>query len=149
MIVTRKDMESMTPERRPHYLNENAVRVMRSLGEITGLKGLGVHHVELEPGRDSTEYHFHHAEEECVFMLSGELELLLGDERHTLRAGDFVGHPAGGAAHLMRNVSDSVATYLLFGQRLTQDTVDYPHAGKRLVINGDDMSLLDLPEFGS
>ncbi|MEM1112452.1 MAG: cupin domain-containing protein [Pseudomonadota bacterium] len=143
-VVTQKTLEAMAPDTRVHFLNENAVRVCKCLSAHVGLEKLGVQHVEIEPGKTSTEFHFHHNEEECIYMLTGTLELRLGSELHTLNAGDFVGHIAGGEPHLMRNISAENATYLLFGQRLEKDTVDYPDLNKRLVINGDATKLVDL-----
>lgn len=145
MLVTKKRRDEMEPETRVHPLNENAVRLTKSLSSIVGLKGLGVHHVEVEPGRVSTEFHFHHSEEECIYMLSGTLQLQLGEELHTISAGDFVGHSARSEPHVMTNVSGEPATYLLFGQRLDKDIVDYPNIGKRLVIDGETELLEDLP----
>ncbi|MEM1402777.1 MAG: hypothetical protein AAGG55_05550 [Pseudomonadota bacterium] len=45
----------------------------------------------------------------------------------------------------MRNVSGESATYLLLGQRLHKDIVDYPKIGKRLVIDGESEMLCNLP----
>ncbi len=136
----------MEPEARVHFLNDEAVRICKCLSAHVGLEGLGVHHVEIEPGKSSTEFHFHHDEEECIYMLSGTLELRLGSELHILKAGDFVGHAAGGEPHVMRNTSGESATYLLFGQRLEKDTVDYPDLNKRLIIDGDFTNLVDLSD---
>lgn len=49
----------MEPEHSVHPLNENAVRLKRSLGDATGLTQLGVHLMTLMPGHESTEYHRH------------------------------------------------------------------------------------------
>lgn len=144
ILVSKADQDAMVPEARIHFLNEGAVRLCKALGDRVGLQGLGVHHIEIEPGKSTTEFHFHHNEEECIYMLTGSLELRLGDELHRLSPGDFVGHPAGGEPHSMRNISDESATYLLFGQRLEKDVVDYPDINKRLLIDGDATTLIDL-----
>ena len=46
-------------------------------------------------------------------------------------AGDFLGHPAGGLAHVMEPVSE--LTYLMGGQRDPDDVVIYPEAGVRRI----------------
>jgi len=143
-IVRKNDIETMTAETRTHFLNENAVRQCKALGDLVGLKGIGIHHIELPPGRESTEYHFHHNEDECIYMLSGEVELLLGDNAYILSAGDFVGHPAGGEPHKMTNIGTTGATYLVIGQRLEIDVVDYPVLNKRLHLDGESSELEDL-----
>ncbi|MDX6481661.1 MAG: hypothetical protein QOG85_2171 [Gaiellaceae bacterium] len=49
-----------------------------------------------------------HVIDEVLFYLSGEVEVLLGDETHTVRAGDMVVVPAG-VIHSQRNTGESVA----------------------------------------
>ena len=52
------------PERRhQHQFNENAIRMTRTLGVAAGLGRIGVHLVRLEPGRASTQHHWHDADE--------------------------------------------------------------------------------------
>lgn len=57
-VITRDEPKSMEPEARVHFLNDKAVRICKYLSAHAGLKGLGVHHVEIEPGNSSTEFHF-------------------------------------------------------------------------------------------
>ena len=60
----RKSVIDALPEKRhAHVLDPEAQRLTRSLGDAVGLKTLGVHLVRLEPGRESTVYHFHHQDE--------------------------------------------------------------------------------------
>jgi len=146
VIVTKEEIDSMEAEPRAHFLNENAMRLCKSLGDYVGLKGLGVHHIELPAGKDSTAYHFHHDEDECIFVLSGKVELFLGGETYHLSEGDFIGHPAGGEPHIMKNMSSASATYLVVGQRLENDIVDYPLLNKRLCIRGDSSELVELAD---
>jgi uncharacterized cupin superfamily protein len=56
----------------------------------------------------------HHANEELLIVLDGELELRTPDGKRTVCKGAVVGFPAGPVgAHRLRNVSDSRARYLL------------------------------------
>ncbi len=68
-------------------------------GDLTGLTGLGFHIIEVEPGRDTTEYHVHYHEDECVYVLSGTATAYIGGEEYQISEGDFVGYRAGGEAH--------------------------------------------------
>jgi len=145
-VFKKAQIDAMDAELRTHFLNDNAIRLSKTLGDRVGLTGLGVHLVELPPGKDSTEYHFHHKEDECIYMLSGEVELQLGEGTYQLSAGDFVGHPAGGDPHVMRNRTGTSATYLVIGQRLEYDSVDYPRLKKRLYNNNGTRELVDLDE---
>ncbi|MGG7567179.1 cupin domain-containing protein [Rhodovulum sp. DZ06] len=115
-----------------HFLNDQAVRTNKSLGDMTGLKAIGVHMVEVEPGRLSTELHVHHHEEEAVYILSGTGTAVIGEEERPVGPGDFIGYRAGGLAHTIRATGDAPLRMLVVGQRLAQDVADYPKLGKRL-----------------
>lgn len=63
----------------------------------TGITGFGFHILDIPPGRDSTEPHFHYREDECIYILSGRGTALIGDEAFDVAAGDFLGYRKGGA----------------------------------------------------
>jgi hypothetical protein len=68
-LLTAADIVAMEPARSVHPLNENAVRLKRSLGDATGLTQLGFHLMTLMPGHESTEYHRHlYAESASTFF---------------------------------------------------------------------------------
>src|SRR5262245_31943736 len=56
---------------------------------------IGVSYEELPPGKQSCPFHFHMVEEEHIVALEGEATLRLGDKRLAIKAGDYVGFPAG------------------------------------------------------
>ncbi len=118
-----------------HFLNPNARRRNKSLGDLTGLSAIGFHIIEVQPGHDSTEQHVHFHEEECLYVLEGEAQATIGDETHVIRAGDFVGYRAGGAAHKLTNTGSAVLRCIVVGQRLEHDVADYTELGKRLFRN--------------
>ncbi|NVK29787.1 MAG: cupin domain-containing protein [Gammaproteobacteria bacterium] len=131
-IVTRSEIEDYTGVDKTHFLNDNARRINKSLGDLTGLSGLGFHLVEIEPGRDSTELHMHYHEEECVYILEGEAVATIGDEEHKVFSGDFIGYRAGGKPHKLHNCGCIVLRCIVVGQRLDHDVGDYPNLGKRI-----------------
>ena len=116
----------------------------KSLGDVTGLTGLGFHRIELMPGHDSSEYHRHLYEEECVYVLSGEGTATIDGQAHALGPGDFLGFARGGPAHVVTNSGDEPLVLLVAGQRLEHDVCDYPHRGLRLYINGAQEDLVDV-----
>ncbi len=131
-LITREDIEAMEGLRKAHFLNPNAVRINKSLGDVAGLTGLGFHIIEVEPGHETTEFHRHHHEDECVYVLSGRATAIIGDEEHPVKAGDFIGYRKGGLAHAIVNSGDEVLRCIVVGQRLAHDVGDYPRLGKRL-----------------
>jgi len=128
-----------------HPLAGNAVRHTRTLSETTGLRNLGVHLVRVEPGRMTTEYHFHQAEEEFLYVLAGHGIADIDGRETVVGPGDFLGFPAGGPAHSMRNDGPEDLVYLMAGQRLSGDVVDYPRKGKRLLKVLGNRHMIDLP----
>ncbi|WP_175811317.1 cupin domain-containing protein [Burkholderia contaminans] len=131
-VLKAADIAAMEPEHSTHPLNENAVRLKRSLGDATGLTQLGFHLMTLMPGHESTEYHRHLYAEECVYVLSGTGEAVVDGRTHAIGPGDFMGFPCGGSAHTMLNTGDQPLVYLVAGNRPEHDVCDYPKLGKRL-----------------
>ena len=131
-ILTREEIEDFEGIEKTHFLNDNARRCNKSLGDLTGLQGIGFHIIEVHPGHESTELHTHYHEDECVYVLEGEAKATIGENTYTVRAGDFIGYRAGGEAHKLENNSDRLLKCIVVGQRLDHDVADYPRKGKRI-----------------
>lgn len=131
-ILRAAAIEAMAGVSKVHFLNPKGKRVNKSLGDATGLSHIGVHLIEVPPGAESTEAHRHHHEDEAVYVLSGRGGVTLDDQRFEIQAGDFVGLPAGGPAHVFENTGDEPLRCLVIGERRAVDVADYPRLGKRL-----------------
>ena len=131
-VLKKADIDRMPGTDKTHFLNENARRTNKSLGDAAGLTGFGFHLISVPPGRESTEYHRHHHEDECAYVLSGTGTVTIGDADHAIGPGDFVGYPKGGEAHTMTNTGDEPLVCLVVGERLAHDVGDYPRKGKRI-----------------
>ncbi|WP_205746426.1 cupin domain-containing protein [Dyella amyloliquefaciens] len=142
-LLKATDIEAMPATVSIHSLNPNGVRHRKSLGDATGLTQIGVHRIELQPGHDSSEYHRHLYEEECVYVLSGHGTALIDDQPHVVGAGDFLGFARNGPAHVLTNSGSEPLVLLVMGQRLAQDVCDYPHRRLRLYVNGEQEDLVD------
>lgn len=153
-IVTKQAIEESTGVKKTHFLNENAKRVNKSLGDLTGITGFGFHIIEVQPGHESTEFHRHYHEDECVYILDGEADAVIGDTTHAVKAGDFIGYRAGGEAHTLLNTGTSVLRCIVVGERLDHDVGDYPNLNKRIFRQKDlpwnlvDISNIDEPYSG-
>lgn len=134
-LITAEEIEAMPGLAKTHFQNPNAKRVNKSIGDATGLTGLGIHLIEVEPGHETTEYHVHYVEDEAVFVLSGTATAEIGDEDFQIKAGDFIGYRRSGKAHTIRNTGDSTLRCLVIGQRLDHDVADYPRKGQRIYRN--------------
>lgn len=144
MYLSAEAIAALEGVRKTHFLNEAAIRTNKSLGDAVGLKNIGVHLIEVEPGHYSTEYHTHQYEEECLYILSGTGLATLGETRQPVGPGDFIGCPINGVPHDLFNDGKTPLTCLVMGQRLAQDVSDYPRQGKRLYRNSGRWDLVDL-----
>jgi uncharacterized cupin superfamily protein len=102
-------------------------RAKRRLGQLCGLKHLGVNLVTLGPGGQSALRHWHTLEEEFVYVLEGEVVLVTNQGEQTLRAGQCAGYPAGSRdGHHFINRSAKAARYLEIGTNVGGDQAFYP-----------------------
>ncbi len=147
LLLKATDIAAMPGEKRIHFLNSNAIRINKSLGDAVGLTQLGVHIISVKPGHDTTEYHKHFYEEECVYILSGRGTAIIDGEYHTVGPGDFLGFPRNTAAHNIINDGDEMLQCLIMGQRLEQDVADYPEKNKRLYRNSGQWDLVDITDI--
>lgn len=154
-ILTKADIEAEEGLSKSHFLNEDALRVNKSLGDLTGITGFGIHLIEVPPGKESTEYHMHYYEDECTYVLSGTATVIIGDVKTEVAAGDFIAYPKGGEAHTMINSGEEVLRCLVVGERLAHDIGDYPNKGKRIYRNQGmpwnlvDIDSIDTPKGGA
>ncbi|MCK5896930.1 MAG: cupin domain-containing protein [Cocleimonas sp.] len=144
LLLKAQQIEQMEGEIKTHFLNPNAVRINKSLGDAVGLNNIGVHMIFVDAGKDTTEYHKHYYEEECIYVLSGKGELVIENDIYPFEKGDFVGFPANIAAHSLVNKGDETLICLVFGQRLQHDVADYPNKNKRIYRNSDTWGVVDI-----
>ena len=131
----------------PQFASVVAGRWNRRLAPASGLTHMGVSQVVLKPGAQSSQRHWHDAEDEFVVMLSGEAVLIDDTGEHPMRAGDCAAFPGGERnGHVLVNRSDGDCTFIavsagpdegggysdidmLFtadGRYTTKDGLDYP-----------------------
>lgn len=146
MYLSAEAIAKMAGIRRVHNLNSAAIRTDKSIGDEAGLKNIGIHLISIAPGDKSTEFHAHKYEEEAIYVLSGHGTEVVADTGQKIGPGDFIGFPAGGAAHETVNDGTEPLVCLVIGQRLAQDVVDYPRKGKRLYRNSGQRDMVDVTQ---
>jgi uncharacterized cupin superfamily protein len=96
------------------------------LADAAGLTQYGVNLVRLEPGAWSSQRHWHIAQDEFVYIVSGEITLVTDAGPEVLRAGDCAGFKAGdGDGHHLQNRSTADAMFLEMGTRPPGDGAFY------------------------
>lgn len=147
-VLTQSKIDTIPETRHVHQFNEKAIRHTVSLSDIVGLTSFGLHLVRVAPHDETTQHHYHEESDEFIYVLSGELSLRYGDENYSLSAGDFVGFPAHGAAHSMRNDSEKDAVYLMGGSRPPIDICNYPDINRKMYTIHGEKEFVDLENLG-
>jgi uncharacterized cupin superfamily protein len=131
------DIKSV-PERRgsgypaPFHLKAGE-RVRQALGDAGGLNDFGVNLMRLPPGAWSSQRHWHSAEDEFVWVLSGEVTLVTDEGEQVLRAGDCAAFPKNQAnGHHLINRSGGMAVLLEVGTRSGADVCEYSDIDMRI-----------------
>lgn len=105
------------------------------LGPRAGASELGCSLYELEPGGQAAPYHAHHANEELLVVLDGQLELRTPDGIRPVTKGAVVCFPSGPrGAHRLRNVSRAKARYLLVSTMRFPEVAEHPDTGTLLAM---------------
>ena len=102
-------------------------RARQALGDAGGLTQFGVNLTRLPPGAATAQRHWHEAEDELVFVVSGELVLIEEASETPLRAGEAAAFKAGHAdGHHLVNRSAGDAVVLEIGSRAEVERGHYP-----------------------
>ncbi len=102
---------------------------------VPGSQRLGATIVEVAPGTLSSPYHFHHANEELLIVLSGTPELRMPDGLRELHPGEVVSFPCGTeGAHRLRNPTSEPCRLLFISERNFPDILSYPDTGTTLAV---------------
>jgi uncharacterized cupin superfamily protein len=89
---------------------------------------------ELEPG-ESSPYHWHYGEEECVIVVAGRPTLRTPDGERELAPWDIAWFARGErGAHQLRNDGDEPARVAMFSTVSDPEVVVYPDEGRTGVI---------------
>ena len=145
-LLKAASIEAMQGKSKTHDLNPNAVRFTKSLGTAVGLTNLGFDLMTVMPGLEASEYHRHLHEEECYYIVAGHGEVVIGEKSHAIEIGDFLGFPANGVAHTLKNIGDEPLVFLAARQMLVQDVCDYPCQNKRLYMNGTEEAFVNMSD---
>ncbi|HUB04220.1 MAG TPA: cupin domain-containing protein, partial [Solirubrobacteraceae bacterium] len=82
-------------------------------------------------------YHLHHANEELLVVLDGDLELRTPDGTRHVSKGAVVAFPAGAeGAHRLRNVTEAPARYLLVSTMRFPEVAEQLDTGTVLALKG-------------
>ncbi len=91
---------------------------------------LGATVYEIGPG-NFVPYHFHHASEEMLIVLEGEMTMKTEEGERLVRRGEVVIFPIGPAgAHGFRNDGEGRCRYIVASSRQQPEVAEYPELGQ-------------------
>jgi len=108
-------------------------REKRAMGNSFGLTQFGVNLVRLPPGQWSSQRHWHHGEDELVYILEGRPTLVTDAGKQLLAPGMTAGFKAGVPnGHHLVNESGSDVLYIEIGSRLASEEAEYSDIDMRV-----------------
>lgn len=132
----------MPQRRHPNVVNIDEVEAVemkkgkhegknRRLGPHAGNAQIGATLTELPPGALSFPFHYHCANEEAIFVVSGTGTVRIGDARVAVRPGDWIALPIGpDHAHQVINDGNEPLRYLCMSTMHKCEVVGYPDSKK-------------------
>lgn len=131
-VAHRDEVEPLVVARGKHRFQR------RAFGPSTGSRQLGGSLMELAPGAASYPFHFHCANEEAIFIVSGNGTARIGTSRVPVRAGDWIAFPIGPEhAHQMINDGETALVYLVVGTDHKCEVIGYPDSKKIAAFGGE------------
>jgi uncharacterized cupin superfamily protein len=127
-VLRRADQTRITADDTPHAILGGGLGpyTCQLLSDPGGLTQFGAFIEELPPGSRSGHRHWHEAEDEMVYVLSG-MGILVEDHETVIQPGDALCWPKGTATgHRIDNRSEQPLRYLVIGTRLDHDVIHYP-----------------------
>jgi uncharacterized cupin superfamily protein len=107
------------------------------IAAAAGASALGCALYELDPGGQAVPYHCHHANEELLIVLDGELELRTPEGTRPVGRGAVVSFPTGAeGAHRLRNASGAAARYLVVSTMRFPEVAEQLDTGTILAMTG-------------
>lgn len=126
-----------------HPLNPNSQADFHRLSRPAGLQRAHVNLLRVPPGKEAFMLHAHSVTEEWSYIVSGEGEAQIGDEKFKVGAGDFIGFPVNGKPHTVVNTGSTDLVYLTGGEDAPTDIGHFPGIGKMAVFRQDSIQLID------
>lgn len=116
--------------------NKFTVKTIIPENEITKCRA---NFVELEPGNFAYGYHYHEANEEVFYIISGNGVVRTLDGDVPVKAGDVIGFPTGEkGSHVISNNSETdKLVYIDFGTTVLPEVVHLPDINKIMVISDE------------
>ena len=109
---------------------------LRGVAAAAGAELLGATAYEVAPGARWADLHYHHANEELLFVLEGTPTLHTLEGSRTLRRGDVIAFRRGReGAHRVSNDAADPARFVIVSTMVMPEVVEYPESGRVFVMS--------------
>lgn len=103
----------------------------KQLAQHAGGIKLGCSLYKLPPNKKAFPYHYHHANEEAIYVIQGQGCLRLNNEFIDIKKEDYIALPQGQEfAHQVINNSNKELIYLCMSTMIEPDVMEYPDSNK-------------------
>ncbi len=129
---------------------QGTLRAVR-LAQHAGAQRLAANLYEIDPGAAVSPLHFHHANEELLFVLSGTPTLRRGpSEESTLAPGEVVAFlPGRSGVHQVLNRATQPARVLIVATNDLPEVAEQVESGQLAIITNDGLRLQPLGELAA
>lgn len=105
---------------------------MGMIAPLIGAVKLGYNITAVPAGKRAFPFHNHRVNEEMFFILSGSGEVRIGEEKFSIREGDFIACPPGdrSTAHQIINTGTTELRYLAVSTKMSPEIAEYPDSDK-------------------
>lgn len=112
-----------TPHKQLSSKDDDPYSLSAVISELLNLDKLFVHHEIIEPGRQISAPHYHSNSEEFFIVLEGTPDLIIDNERLSLKPGDYFAHnpKSNSKKYTIRNDSADVASIIVVRSSSAQD----------------------------
>ena len=93
-------------------------------------RGLGCRHFSVPPGKTAFPVHSHHANDEALYILTGNGSLRYGELVYPVVEGDFIYLPAAGPVHGLTATGNAALVYLCISTMIHPEVVEYSDSQK-------------------
>lgn len=130
-IISLSNVESAHMEHGKSYAWKR-----QKITEGSKAEKLGASVYEIPPGKKAFLYHFHHANEELFYILSGRGIVRVPEGEKEIKPGDFILAPPGkDGAHQLMNSSQEPLKYIAISTMIAPEVVEYPDSEKIFVMS--------------
>lgn len=131
--IVVKNVETVQSQKIDRDGNVFAVKTIIPDGETNKCRA---NFVEVEPGNYAYGYHYHEANEEVFYIISGNGVVRTFDGEIRVKAGDAIGFPTGEkGVHVIKNEAENEKlVYIDFGTSISPEIVHLPDFNKIMVI---------------